>query len=102
MWDGNLASCQSKAPFKRNKYINLFLPVKDTMKNFVSNIFNPLMAVPALKVALVVGSILFIINHGVSFYHGQMSLQRWVSAFLSYLVPYLVSIHGRSVSNQNG
>ncbi|MDZ7646540.1 MAG: nitrate/nitrite transporter NrtS [Cytophagales bacterium] len=73
-----------------------------TMKNFLLNLFNPLLAVPALKVALVVGSILFIINHGVSLYHGQMTTQRWVSALLSYLVPYLVSIHGRSASNQKG
>ncbi len=72
------------------------------MKNFISNLFNPLLAGPALKVALVVGSILFIINHGVSFYHYQMTSQRWLSAFLSYLVPYMVSIHGRSASNQKG
>lgn len=72
------------------------------MKNFFSNLINPYMAAPALKVALLVGSILLFINHGVALFHGQMTSQRWVSALLSYLVPYLVSIHGRSASKQNG
>lgn len=71
------------------------------MANFVSNLFNPSMAVSALKVSLVVGSILFVINHGVALYDGQMTAHRWVSALLSYLVPYLVSIHGRSASKQH-
>lgn len=68
------------------------------MKNFMSNLFNPILAAPALKVALVVGSILVVINHGGNVYHDQMTSQRWVAAFLSYLVPYMVSIHGRSAS----
>mgnify|MGYP006865005302 CR=1 FL=1 len=54
----------------------------------------------ALKVALIVGSILFIINHGKAFYEGSMTIARWVSVFLSYLVPYCVYIVGRA-SNMN-
>lgn len=61
------------------------------------------MIFPAIKVALVVGSVLFIINHAGAWLTGTMTTQRWVSAFLSYIVPYLVSIHGRvSSEKQNG
>jgi hypothetical protein len=53
----------------------------------------------ALKVALVVGSILFAINHGSALARGKMTRDRWVSAFLTYLVPYCVNIHGQYVSD---
>ncbi len=50
---------------------------------------------PALKVALIVGTLLFGINHGKAVYEGQMTAERWVSVFLSYLVPYCVYIVGK-------
>lgn len=53
-------------------------------------------ALPALKVALIVGSILFAINHGKAFYDGNMTVARWVSVFLSYIVPYCVYIIGKA------
>ncbi|NEP47338.1 MAG: hypothetical protein F6K65_00175 [Moorea sp. SIO3C2] len=49
----------------------------------------------ALRVALVVGSLLFVINHGSALLQGQMTQQRWISAGLTYMVPYLVNIHGQ-------
>jgi len=52
----------------------------------------------AFKVALIVGTLLFIINHGNAFYSGEMNVSRWCSAGLSYLVPYCVYIVGK-VSN---
>lgn len=52
----------------------------------------------ALKVALVVGSVLFMINHGSAFISGQMNRQRWLAAGLTYIVPYLVNIHGQYAS----
>ncbi|KYC44200.1 hypothetical protein WA1_00345 [Scytonema hofmannii PCC 7110] len=51
----------------------------------------------ALKVSVVVGSILFVINHGSAFVKGQMNRDRWISA-ITYLVPYMVNIHGQYVS----
>ncbi len=82
------------------KFNSSFKPHIVGMKIFVSNLFNPGMAVPALKVSLLIGYVLFRINHGVSLYGGKMTAQRWVSVLLSYLVPYLVSINGRSASKQ--
>ncbi|HAA31243.1 MAG TPA: hypothetical protein DCE56_30390 [Cyanobacteria bacterium UBA8553] len=52
----------------------------------------------ALKVSVVVGSILFTINHGSALVKGQMNRERWISGSLTYLVPYLVNIHGQYIS----
>jgi len=52
----------------------------------------------ALKVALVIGSILFTLNHGWALVQGQMTRERWISGGLTYVVPYLVSIHGQHIS----
>jgi len=56
--------------------------------------------IPALRVALVVGSILFAINHGKALLEGQMDLGRWISAALSYFVPYCVYIVGKASNLQ--
>jgi hypothetical protein len=56
----------------------------------------------ALKVSVVVGSILFTINHGSALVKGQMNRERWISGGLTYLVPYFVSIHGQFVSRTRG
>jgi len=52
----------------------------------------------AFKVAVVIGSILFIINHGSALAKGQMNRDRWISAGLTYIVPYFVNMHGQFVS----
>ena len=51
---------------------------------------------PAIRVALIVGTILFAINHGKAIYEGTMNGGRWVSVFLSYVVPYCVYIVGKA------
>ncbi|UKO96438.1 nitrate/nitrite transporter NrtS [Nostoc sp. UHCC 0870] len=59
---------------------------------------NKKMMPTAVKVALVVGSILFTINHGAALIKGQMTGDRWIAATLTYIVPYLVNIHGQYIS----
>jgi hypothetical protein len=59
---------------------------------------NKKMMQTAVKVALVVGSILFTINHGAALIKGQMTRDRWIAATLTYIVPYLVNIHGQYIS----
>ncbi len=49
----------------------------------------------ALRVALIVGSVLFTINHGQALFNRSMNRDRWVSGLLSYCVPFLVSLHGQ-------
>ncbi len=50
----------------------------------------------AIRVAIVVGTVLFTINHGQAVLQGEMSPSRWLSAVLTYCVPFMVSIHGQS------
>lgn len=49
----------------------------------------------ALRVAIVVGSLLFLINHGAAVIHGEMTSSRWLAAILTYLVPYTVNVDGQ-------
>ena len=49
----------------------------------------------ALRVAVIVGSVLFMVNHGNAAVNGKMSRDRWLAAVLTYLVPYTVSVHGQ-------
>jgi len=65
------------------------------LKEFCAALFNKELMPTALKVSVVVGSILFTINHGSALVQGKMSNDRWVSGFLTYLVPYCVNIHGQ-------
>jgi len=49
----------------------------------------------ALKVALIVGTLLNIINHFDLFYGERLNLQTVIQIALTYIVPYFVSTHGQ-------
>ncbi|MEM9532755.1 MAG: nitrate/nitrite transporter NrtS [Pseudomonadota bacterium] len=49
--------------------------------------------VRSLRVALVVGTVLVIINQGGVIAAGEATAGTWVRSALTYLVPYLVSTH---------
>ncbi|MEA5515954.1 nitrate/nitrite transporter NrtS [Nodularia sp. UHCC 0506] len=67
------------------------------VKEYFVSLVEPKSVKTAVKVALIVGSILFIINHGTALWKGRMSRDRWISAAISYLVPYCVNIHGQYI-----
>jgi hypothetical protein len=69
------------------------------LKGFYGSLFNPQFVPTGLRVALFVGTVLLMINHGNALLQGQMSRDRWLSAALTYCVPYLVSIHGQYTSD---
>ena len=52
----------------------------------------------AIKVSLVVGTIIFASDCGDAIFNKKMTRQRWMSGLISYLVPYAVNIHGQYVS----
>lgn len=52
----------------------------------------------AIRVALIIGTLLFCINHGNAALQGEMTRSRWISALLTYVVPYCVSVHGQASS----
>ena len=47
----------------------------------------------ALKVSLVVGSILALINHGDSFLNSELEFRNSIQIIATFLVPYLVSTY---------
>lgn len=73
--------------------------MKRALKEFSASLVNPNYAPLAFRVAIVVGSILFVINHGTTLVQGKMNRERWISAGISYLVPYMVCIHGQYMSS---
>jgi len=79
--------------------MNIRWAIKDLQK-FWGSLVNPQFVPTGIKVALVVGSMLFLINHGNALIQGQMSRDRWISALLTYCVPYMVSIHGQSINHR--
>jgi DNA-binding NarL/FixJ family response regulator len=69
-----------------------------TLKRLYIAWTNPAFRPTALKVALVVGSILFTINHGSAVLRGEMTRERWFMGLFTYMVPYSVSMHGQHSS----
>ncbi|NES19765.1 MAG: hypothetical protein F6K41_12760 [Symploca sp. SIO3E6] len=65
------------------------------LKKFGAALLDEKLMPTALKVSVVVGSILFTINHGSALVQGKMTSQRWIAGLISYLVPYSVNIHGQ-------
>ncbi len=61
-------------------------------------LLDPKFMPTATRVSLVVGSILFTINHGAALAKGEMTKTRWLSGLVTYLVPYSVSVHGQYTS----
>jgi hypothetical protein len=46
-----------------------------------------------IQFALLVGSFLFTVNHGVALLQGEMSPHRWFSAALGYAVPLITGVY---------
>lgn len=65
------------------------------VQEFLRALTNPAFRPSAVKVALVVGSILFTINHGEAVLQQKMTRSRWFAALLTYAVPYSVNVHGQ-------
>jgi hypothetical protein len=70
------------------------------VKAYLASLVDPEFAPAGLRVALVVGSLLFAINHGAALVTGKMAKDRWVSVGLTYVVPYCVSVHGQYTNSQ--
>ena len=55
-------------------------------------------AMRASKIALLVGTVLMLINHGELIFAGTMDAQHWLKALLTYLVPFLVSAYSSCIA----
>ncbi|MEH2233924.1 MAG: nitrate/nitrite transporter NrtS [Nostoc sp.] len=69
-----------------------------TINHFYAAWTDPSLKPTAICVALVVGTTLFILNHGAAVLEGKMNRNRWLAGLVTYLVPYTVSIHGQHVA----
>lgn len=78
-------------------YIEL-MSSKNPLIGYCSCLIDQTMVPSALKVTLVVGTVLFSINHGKALLNNEMNRDRWFSATLTYCIPYLVNIHGQCTS----
>ena len=70
------------------------------MKGFSQALLDPKLAPTAIRVALIVGSLLFTINHGAALAKGEMNRTRWFSGLITYLIPYSVNVHGQYSSRR--
>ena len=65
------------------------------MKGYLSALTDRDLRPGAARVALVVGTLLFSLNHGPALANGKMTPSRWLAGLLTYAVPYSVNIHGQ-------
>ena len=63
------------------------------MQHWLTIAFEKSIRERACKVALIVGTLLGVINHGDALLSGDISLKEWVQIVLTYLVPYGVSTY---------
>ena len=63
------------------------------MNKWLTTAWRPGVRRRALRVALVVGTVLAVINHYDRLLAGTLDLAAWVKIALTYLVPYAVSTH---------
>ncbi|MGP1386197.1 MAG: nitrate/nitrite transporter NrtS [Thainema sp.] len=70
------------------------------LKPFVNTLNDSSAVSRSAKVAVVVGTILLAINHGKAIAQDKMSTDRWISAGLTYMVPFMVSLHGQSMQRK--
>lgn len=70
------------------------------LQGYISSLFDREFMPTGLKTALFVGSALFLINHGSALFRGEMNRERWISGGITYLMPYLVNVHGQYASRR--
>ncbi|MEM6450978.1 MAG: nitrate/nitrite transporter NrtS [Cyanobacteria bacterium P01_D01_bin.105] len=70
--------------------------LQQIIQQILATIRQPQCRRTAFRVALVVGTVLFTINHGSALLAQEMNQTRWLAAISTYCVPFMVSIHGQS------
>ncbi len=69
-------------------------------KGYIVSLLDPKFVSTGIKTAVFVGSLLFIVNHGLALLRGEMTSDRWISVVLTYIMPYLVNVHGQYSSRR--
>ena len=64
------------------------IPIVTGFKGYIVSLVNPKFVSTGIKTAVFVGSLLFLVNHGLAFVRGEMTSDRWISVILTYIMPY--------------
>ncbi|ENK2326064.1 nitrate/nitrite transporter NrtS [Vibrio vulnificus] len=64
---------------------------KTTLSDFISTAKTPSILKRSIKVAVIVGTVLMMINHGDALFVGQVESERVLKILLTYMVPFCVS-----------
>jgi hypothetical protein len=67
-----------------------------TLTDYRRSLRNPAFVPQAVRMALIIGSLIFSMNHGKALLQNTMNRDRWLSGALSFVTPYLVSIYGQT------
>lgn len=70
-------------------------PGVTVFRGYLVSLFDADFIPTGVKTACIVGSLLFLINHGWAVLKGEMTRDRWISAMLTYAMPYLVNVYGQ-------
>ncbi len=85
--------------FKRilmgKRFATRFVYIVREMRTFIAYCTEPDTLLRSLKTALVVGTILGLINHGSELLSGQFAWNWVIPALVTYLVPFAVATYGQ-------
>jgi hypothetical protein len=87
----------AQAVDRRGMSPDMMKTIQSPSPSYLQSLVDRELAPTAVRVALIVGSIVFLINHGWALLDGQMTRSRWISGVLTYAVPYMVNIHGQYI-----
>ena len=73
----------------------------NTSPGFIDLALTSQVIVPALKISLVVGTVLALINHGSAIFRMELDAERLLQIVLTYIVPYCVSTYSAIKAIQN-
>ena len=66
-------------------------PNSSANSSFISIASSRMVLIPAIRVAIIVGTVLAIINHGDKIFNMVIAIEDCFKIVLTYLVPYCVS-----------
>ncbi|MEB3210726.1 MAG: nitrate/nitrite transporter NrtS [Leptolyngbyaceae bacterium] len=90
------SDCHAQSPDSRPAQPAPSDPARLTFDTYRKNLLNPHFMPTAIRMAVVIGSLVFTVNHGDALLKNEMTRSRWLSGTLSFIVPYMVSIYGQT------
>jgi len=86
--------------FKRilmgKRFATRFVSIVRETRSFIAYCIEPDTVLRSIKTALIVGTILVLINHGSELLSGQFAWNWVIPALVTYLVPFSVATYGQA------